>query len=170
MKRLKLLLLKIIYSKEERAKKSGVKIGKNCSIATEYFGSEPYMIEIGDDVQITQDVRFYTHGGGWIYRKKDPTFDFFGKIVVGSNVYIGNSAHILPGVKIGDNVIIGAASVVTKSVPSNSIVAGNPAKIVGNVDEYFEKIKQYNLKTKGLSYDEKMRVLLSADSSKLLNK
>lgn len=85
-----------------------MKIGKGCAIGTIKFGSEPYLIEIGDYVQVTTDVSFSTHGGGWVFRRKHPKFDFFGKITIGNNVYIGNRAMIMPGVTIGNNVIIGA--------------------------------------------------------------
>lgn len=49
---------------------------------------------------------------------------------IGSNCFIGSGAIVLPGIKVGDNVIIGAGAVVTKDVPSNCIVAGNPAKVI----------------------------------------
>lgn len=49
---------------------------------------------------------------------------------IGSNCFIGGGAYILPGVHIGDNVIVGMGAVVTKDVPNNCIVAGNPAKII----------------------------------------
>lgn len=158
------------YSNEKYARYLGVKIGRNCSIATIYFGSEPYLIEIGDHVQITTEVRFSTHGGGWVFREKYPKMDSFGKIKIGNNVYIGNAALILPGVTIEDNCIIGAGAVVTKSVPTNSIVAGNPGRIVGAVDELEKKMVKYNVKTKGMSYNEKKAYLSSLDPSRFISK
>ena len=56
-------------------------------------------------------------------KKDDP-------IIIGDNVWIGTGAIILPGVKLGDNCIVGAGSVVTKSFSENSIIAGNPAKLI----------------------------------------
>lgn len=96
----------------------------------------PFLIEIGENVQTTKDVRFTNHGGGWVMRQKYPNFDFLGKIKIGNNVYIGNSSIILAGVEIGDNVIIGAGSFVTKSIPPNSIVGGDPAKIITTIDKF----------------------------------
>ena len=155
---------------EKYARHIGVLIGKNCSIASRYFGTEPYLIEIGNHVQITTDVKFLTHGGGWIFRKKYPAFDTFGKIKVGNNVYIGNRTLIMPGVIIGDNVVIGAGSVVTKSIPNNAIVAGNPARIIGNAYELEKKMLPFNLNTKGLSYNKKKKIILSTGPDKFLSK
>lgn len=66
-----------------------------------------------------------------------------GKVNIGNNCFIGWGAIILPNTTIGDNCIIGAGSVITKSVPKNSIVAGNPAKIIGNTDEFIERHKKF---------------------------
>ncbi|GHT14732.1 hypothetical protein FACS189415_4350 [Bacteroidia bacterium] len=148
----------------------GVKIGNNCSIGTLNFGTEPYLIEIGNRTQITYGVTFYTHGGAWAFREKYPDFDFFGKIKIGNNIYIGNHAIILPGITIEDNVIVGAMAVVTKSVPSGVIVGGNPARIIGKVEDYEKKVLPYNVDSKRLSSDEKKKFLLSLDDVHFLKK
>ena len=160
----------IFWSCEKYGRFIGVKIGSNCSIATRKFGSEPYLIEIGDHVQITNDVRFFTHGGGWVFREKFPEFDFFGKIRIGNNVYIGNSAMLMPGITIGNNVIIGAGSVVTKSIPDNVVVAGNPAKIVSKLEDMFQKSNSLNLNTKSFKRSDKRNFLLSQNESYFIQK
>lgn len=161
---------RIFLSPYRYAKSIGVNIGRNCWILTKYFGSEPYLITIGDHVQITDGVRFFTHGGSWIFREANPDFDCFGRIIIGNNVYIGNCAMIMPGVQIGNDVIIASGAIVTKSVPSKVIVAGNPAKIVGNIDDYFVRMQNYNLGTKRMSFRQKRSILLSADSKRFISK
>jgi|SRR5690554_2006623 len=171
LKKLKLLYHWVFLSPEEHARKIGVKIGKGCRIATRGFGSEPYLIEIGDKVQITSGVKFFNHGGGWVFREEIPGFDTFGKIKIGDNVYIGNNCLILPGVIIGNNIIVAAGAVVTKSfVKDGVIIGGNPAKIIGNINDLKEKLKPYNLNTKGLSSREKKAFLLNQPDSLFIKK
>lgn len=159
-----------IWSHHKYAKHIGVKFGKGCRIRTKFFGSEPYLIEIGDWVQITTGVRFLTHGGGWTLREKYPNFDCFGKIKIGNNVYIGINSIILPGVIIGNDVIIGAGSVVTKSVLSGTIVAGNPAKVIGDMSSYEKKILPYNLNSKLYDPVYKKKFLMSLSEDKFIIK
>src|SRR5690606_4134011 len=125
------------------------------------FGSEPYLIEIGNHVQITDGTKFFTHGGMWVLRSKYPSIDVFGKIRVKDNVYIGNNCLIMPGVTIGNNVVVAAGSVVTKSVPDNVVVAGNPARVISDIAGFEKKIVSKDLKSKGMSFIEKKRYLLS---------
>jgi len=77
----------LTISNLDYARKVGVEFGKGCVLSTRYWGSEPYLIEIGDHVHITSGVSFITHDGGvWVFREKVPDFDVFGKIVIGNNV------------------------------------------------------------------------------------
>lgn len=164
------LYKKIFWSFERRARANGVIIGENCCIYTPYFGTEPYLIEIGNHVQITNDVRFFTHGGSWIFRKQYPDMDTFGKIIIGDNVYIGSCSLILPGVTIGNNCIIGAGSVVTKSVKEGTIVAGNPARIIGEVNTLLENTLKFNVGSKHMTERQKKKYLLSLSNEKFIKK
>ena len=145
------------------AKSIGVKIGDGCSVEKATWGSEPYLITIENRVQITHGVKFYTHGGAWVFRMFKPDFDFFGKIHIGEGSYLGNNAMIMPGVTLGKNCIVGAGSVVTKSFPSESVIAGCPARRISSIEDSFEKNKKYNIGTHGVSAEDKKRIILERD-------
>lgn len=143
-------------------KKQGLIIGERCEIYTSAdFGSEPYLICLGDHVRINSGVRFVTHdGGAWVLREylddvNAKKIDIFGKIKIGNNVHIGTNAIIMPGVNIGDNVIIGCGAIVTKNIPSNSVAVGIPARVIESIDEYVNKNLKKFLFTKHLTRDEK---------------
>lgn len=146
-------------------RKKGMTIGNGCSFNKDVlFGTEPYLISIGNNVRITTGVKFITHDGGlWVPRNLglvDIRSDKFGRIQIGNNVNIGWNAIILPGVTIGDNVVIGCGAVVTKDIPSNSVVAGVPAKIIESIEEYAEKNADRIVMTKGMPYEEKKKKIL----------
>ncbi|RPH92735.1 MAG: acyltransferase [Calditrichaeota bacterium] len=155
-------ILKLFCSPEQFARKLGARIGSNCRIKTYYWGSEPFLIEIGNHVHITRDVKFVTHDGAvWVFREQFPDVDVFGKITIGDNTFIGNEAMILPGVRIGSNCIIGAMSVVTHSIADHSVVAGNPAKYICSTGDYFERIKSYFQRTKHLTPSQRDQLILN---------
>ena len=163
-------ICKMIMTPKRYARFIGVKFGKNCLIATKNWSSEPYLIEIGDNVQVTHNVSIHTHGGSHVARKMIPDFDMFGKVIIKNGAYIGAYAQIMPGVTIGEGSLIAAGSIVTKSIPAGVVVAGNSAKYVCTVEEYIERNKKYNLGTKGLSFEEKKKVLLSTNEDKFIKK
>lgn len=148
-------------------RKNGMKIGLNCSINSWLFYDEAYLIEIGNHVQITAGVRIFTHGGGWMLREKIPNYNSFGKVIIGNNVYIGNNAMIMPGITIGNNVVIAAGSVVTKNIPNDVVVGGNPAKIIRSTNSYIEKYEAYNLNCMNLTGKKKKKFLLSLPKEKV---
>jgi acetyltransferase-like isoleucine patch superfamily enzyme len=121
----------------------GAEIGQNCRISVRNLGNEPYLVIIGDHVSISTGVRFITHDGAvWLGQKEDPSIQYFAPIVIGSNCFIGEEAMLLPGVTVGDNSIIAARALVSKDVPSNCIVAGVPARVIGSTGKYLEKRKK----------------------------
>lgn len=161
------------YSKSplEYARFIGVTVGEHTRISDyHHWSSEPYLISIGDNCAVTNEVKFFTHGGGRVFREDIPDYDCFGKIKVGNNVYIGARSLIMPGIIIEDNVVIAAGSVVTKSIPSGVVVGGNPARIICTLGEYKERNMKYNTHSKGMSLSEKKRYLTSLDEKFFLKK
>lgn len=144
-------------------KKYGMKIGNNCVIwGSVDFGSEPYLITIGDHVEITDNVRFITHDGGVLVLNNMRVLqnaDVFGKISIGNNVFIGLNSIILPGTIIEDNVVIGAGSVVRGHLKKNSVYAGVPVRRIKSIEEYAEKMCTISDPTYGMPADEKRKYL-----------
>ena len=152
-----------LYSNKTRvwyARLIGVQVGDDCRLYSVQFGSEPYLISIGNHVTITGDVTLLTHDGGvWVWRHVDPTIDYVRPVIIEDNVFIGVKAIIMPGVIIGRDSIVGAGAVVTKSVPAGSVVVGVPARIVSTTEAYMEKLKQ-GINTKYLAPNDKRKALL----------
>ena len=150
----------------------GVKMGKDCSIATKKFGSEPYLISLGDGVRIAKNASFYTHGGIVALRKyyNEPNLEQMGKISIGDYTSIGANCMIMPGVSIGKLCVVGGGSVVTKSVPDGCMVAGNPAKFIGKTEDFYKRVKKNDLSTKGMSEEQKKEYLLSLPEEKFIHK
>lgn len=164
------LYRKKIWSTEKLARFNGVNIGKNCRIQDVVFGSEPYLITIGNNVRLTSGCKIFTHGGAGVLREKYPDIDFFGKVVIKDNVYIGNNCLIMPGVTIGSNVLVAAGSVVTKSVPNGVVVGGNPAKVLSSIDDFEQKMLEKNVNSKTMRSTEKRKYLLSLPNNKFIEK
>lgn len=155
---------------EKYARHIGVNIGENCFISTRNFGTEPYLITIGDNVQITRGVHIFTHGGGNSVRKHIKDFDCFGKVVIEDWAYVGAESLILPGVTIGEGALVAAGSVVTKSVPRYTVVGGNPARCLCSIQEYINKNEKFNLHTAGMSQKKKRMYLTSLPNEKFISK
>lgn len=127
-----------------KKKKIYAAIGDNCSIQKRKVPLYANLIRIGNNVHIASNVSFLTHDvihlvlsnyAGGVQER-------VGCIEIGDNVFVGSGTHILYDTKIGNNVIIGTCSVVTKDIPDNCIVAGVPAKIIGHFDEYIKKMTE----------------------------
>lgn len=120
---------------------NGLRLGKNVTIMPNVSIDDkyPYLISIGDNCSLSNGVLILAHDA--------TTFKFTGgyskiaKVEIKDNVYIGQNSIILPGVTIGPNVLVAAGSVVNKSIPPNSCVAGVPARIYAKFDEFIENHK-----------------------------
>jgi acetyltransferase-like isoleucine patch superfamily enzyme len=121
----------------EYFRKQGAIVGENNRIMIRSLGGDPFLIKIGSHCSISLNVCFVTHdGGGWVFTEEMPSLQRFGKIEIKDNCYIGINCIILPNVIIGPNSIVGAGSVITKDVPPNAVVGGNPAKFIKTIEQY----------------------------------
>ena len=137
IRRAALLLHKLLAGNERHARLLGVRVGSGCRIYSTRFGSEPFLIDIGDRVTVTSGVTFLTHDGStWLLRDGKGRRYRYARISVGSDVFIGVNSIIMPGVRIGSRVVVGAGSVVTKSIPDGVVVAGVPARFIGWFDQF----------------------------------
>lgn len=141
----------------------GVRLGKGVrfyGMPPGMFGTEPWLITIGDNVHITAGCQFVTHDGGTLILRKDvPDLELTAPIRIGNDVYIGLRTIILPGVTIGNRCIIGAGSVVAKDIPDNSVAAGVPARVIRTTDEYLQRAEAKSLHFGHLGPSEKANAL-----------
>lgn len=148
--RLKQLTIGYVNDQEmiDSLRKQGVTIGERVRFFAPHTitvdVTKPYMIKIGNDVQITAGVTILTHGYDWSVVKglTGEILGSCGEVVIGNNVFIGTKSTILKEVHIGDNVIIGANSLVNKDCESGYVYAGVPAKKIMSIEEYAEKMRK----------------------------
>ena len=128
-------------------KKIGVQVGEDVvlyrPLNTTIDVQNPHLLEIGNHVMMTGPVTILTHDYSWSVLKRK-----YGEIVgnqkytvLKDNIFIGWGATILAGSYIGENTIIGAGSVVSGHLEGNAVYAGNPARRILSIDEYYQKRK-----------------------------
>lgn len=119
----------------------GLKVGDNFNpqLGFELDPSHCWLINIGDNVTFGPHVQILAHDASTCC---ELGYSKIGRVTIGNNVFIGAGTIVLPNVSIGNHVIIGAGSVVTKSIPDGMLAAGNPAVVIGTVDNYIEKHKK----------------------------
>lgn len=118
----------------------GMKVGKNFGRLNGVIldPSHCWLIDIGDNVTLAPRVHILCHDAS---TKMFLDYTKIGRVTIGNNVFIGAESVVLPGVTIGNNVVIGANSTVTHDVPDNTVVAGSPARVLCSLEEYLEKEK-----------------------------
>ena len=115
--------------------------GYNIEVGENFFANYNFLIldvgkvYIGDNAQIAPNVSIYTAGHPIHPDSRNSGYEYGIDVKIGNNVWIGGNTCIMPGVTIGDNVVIGAGSVVTKDIPSNTIAFGNPCKVIRKITE-----------------------------------
>ena len=112
-------------------------------------------VKIGSNVFVAPNVSIYTAGHPVHYEARNSMYEYGIAVTIGDNCWIGGNAVICPGVKIGNGVVIGAGSVVTKDIPDNVIAAGNPCKVIREITD---EDKQYYFRNKKFD-DEAMEYI-----------
>jgi len=138
----------------EAGRDMGVRIGENCRLYSLNIFSEPYLVEIGDNVIVSGEVIFLTHDGAvnTALREIPDVVGHYGKIRIGDNCFIGMRAVILPNVQIGNNCIVAAGAVVVESFPDDSVIMGNPARLALTRSMYVEMKRDSPLTVKDAQY------------------
>lgn len=130
-------------------RKNGAQIGESLNVYGNIIIDRgfPYMLHIGDGVEIAANVTILNHDYSWSVIKaySGQLFGGVGPVFIGNNVFIGSGATILMNTHIGNNCIIGAKSVVSGYFPDNCVIAGCPAKVICSLDEFIEKRKKRQL-------------------------
>lgn len=119
----------------------GLIVGKNFHAQDDVIidSSHCWHIEIGDDVTLAPRVHVLAHDAS---TKLFLGFTKIGKVKIGNRVFIGASTTILPGVTIGDDVIVGAGSIVSRDIPSGVVAVGNPARVVEPLADFLARRRQ----------------------------
>ena len=110
-----------------------IELGENFYANHNLIILDPALVKFGDNVFIAPNCGFYTAGHPINKDERNEGLEYAKPIAVGNDVWIGGNVVVLPGVTIGDNVVIGAGSVVNKDIPSNSIAVGNPCKVIKKI-------------------------------------
>ena len=149
--------------------KKGLIVGDNFSRQGNCIIDPPHcwLIEIGNNVTLASGVYILAHDAS---TKKILGYAKIGNVKIGDNVFIGAKSIILPNVNIGNNVIVGAGSVLTKDIPNNSVVAGNPAQMVCSIEEYQRKNESKMTKNNVFSDEYTMRKNISIEKKKAMKK
>ena len=109
-------------------------IGENVFINYNCCILDVCKVIIGDNCMLAPSVQIYTASHPLDAKSRNSGLEFGKPVTIGNNVWIGGNATICPGVNIGDNAVIAAGAVVIKDVEPNTLVGGNPAKLIKHID------------------------------------
>lgn len=127
---------------------SHIEVGENFYANTGCIMLDVAPIKIGDNAFFGPNVAIYTAGHPIHPESRNSGYEYGISITIGDNVWIGGNCVIVPGVKIGNNVVIGAGSVVTKDIPDNVCAAGNPCRVIRKITDedkpYYFKNRKFD--------------------------
>ena len=141
---------------------AGARIGPGCFVMGGSFSSEPYLVELGAGVKVAGGVTFVPHdGAAALLRDREPDAQIFGRIVVGDRTLVGHGCLVLAGTTIGPDCIVAAGSVLRGRYPANSVVAGNPGRVVGRASllKRLLAAHPHKLATARLSDEDRRRIV-----------
>lgn len=120
--------------------------GTNLFFQPRIIPADPKLISFKNNVVVASNVTFINHDiiNQMLNNIPDQSWYKYqsGCIEIGNNVFIGSNVIILPNIKVGDNVIMSAGSIITKDIPNNSVVGGVPARVIMTFEEYLQKRKE----------------------------
>lgn len=115
--------------------------GKHIEVGKNFFANynctilDVAKVIIGNNCQMASNVAIYTAGHPIHPISRNSGYEYGKEVTIGDNVWLGGNTVIVPGVHIGNNVVIGAGSVVTRNIPDWSIAAGNPCKVIRKITD-----------------------------------
>lgn len=150
---IKKIIYKLLYSVSllrnkwyiKYLRNKGICIGSGCVFRNRgtirVDTTRPSLVTIGNNVDFNRNFQLLTHDytTSVFVRKYYSFINSSGRVNIGNNIVFGTDVIVLKGVTIGDNCIIGAGSIVSKSIPSNSVADGRPAKVICSVDDFYER-------------------------------
>lgn len=116
-----------------------IRVGKNFFANFNLVILDEAPVTFGDNVFVAPNCGFYTAGHPVDAPERNIGLEYARPITVGDDVWIGAGVSVLPGVSIGSNCVIGAGSVVTRDIPSNSIAVGNPCRVIKTIADVNQK-------------------------------
>lgn len=129
-------------------------------------GRDACLLVIGNDVTVSSNVTFLLHDNAIIKPTSGRKTDLLGRIIVGDHSFVGCGSILLPGVVLAEKTIVGAGSVVTKSVlEPGLVIAGNPASIIGTVEDYLQKNLQRAFNLDGVDAKGLQALVLNHEGS-----
>ncbi|MEY8534562.1 acyltransferase [Blautia pseudococcoides] len=152
---LRMFFMRSPMKRADYMRKKGVfhSMGEKVMITSRKIPLYSRLISIGNNVWMASGVSFITHDvchfmlNGWKKWDEARFEEKIGCIEIGDNVFIGSDVLILYDVKVGNNVVIAAGSLVNRDVPDNSIVGGVPARVIGNFEDFAEKRRMFHIES-----------------------